>query len=89
MERAVLEIGKRGAKAQGLTSALLDQVATDQRTIRQSILLALPKIAKLPCAECVEKLDLAIRANEGKSALADLVAETVMLRNYFGWAGTK
>lgn len=89
VERAMLELGKRGAKAQGLTTALLDEVATDQRTIRQSILLALPKIAKLPCAECVEKLDLAIKADEGKSARAEFAADTAMLRGYFVWAGTK
>jgi hypothetical protein len=89
VERAMLEIGKRGEKAQGLTTELLDGVATDQRTIRQSILLALPKIAKLPCAECVEKLDLAIKADEGKPARTELAAETAMLRGYFVWAGTK
>lgn len=89
VERAMLELGKRGAQAQGLTTALLDKVATDQRTIREGILFALPKIAKLPCAECVEKLDLAIRADEGRSARTELTAETEMLRNYFAQAGTK
>lgn len=89
VERAVLEIGKRGAKAQELTATLLDQATTEHRLIRQSILLALPKIAKVPCTECVDKLDLAIKAAEGKRTLADLAVETVLLRNYFAWAGTK
>jgi hypothetical protein len=87
IERAMLEIGKQGAKASQLTDALLDAAASDARLIRQSVLLALPKIAPLPCARCEAKLAAAIRAGEGKTALADLTAETMILRNYFSWAG--
>ena len=52
-------------------------------------LLALPKVAKVPCGNCEAKLDAAIRAGEGKSTLGDLNLETTMLRNYFAWAGGK
>ncbi|MGE5187276.1 MAG: hypothetical protein ACM31C_34750 [Acidobacteriota bacterium] len=86
-ERAMLELGKRGARAEGQTAALLDAVAGDDRLIRQSILLALPKIAKLPCDDCIAKLDAAIAAGEGKVTLADLQLETQLLRNFFLWAG--
>lgn len=83
VERAMLEIAKAGDKASGLVETLLDAAKSDVRLIRQSILLALPKIAKSPCASCVTKLDAAIKAGEGKTTLGDLNNETTMLRNYF------
>jgi hypothetical protein len=89
VERAMLELGKAGPKAAGLTDQLLDAAKSDDRLIRQSILLALPKIAKVPCANCEAKLDAAIKAGEGKTTLGDLNLETTMLRNYFAWAGGK
>lgn len=89
IERAMLEIGKQGAKASHLTDALLEAAVSDVRVIRQSVLLALPKIAPLPCARCEAKLAAAIRAGEGKPTLADLNLETMVLRNYFSWAGDK
>jgi hypothetical protein len=89
VERAMLEIGKAGPKAASFTDTLLDAAKTDNRLIRQSILLALPKVAKVPCANCEAKLDAAIKAGEGKTTLGDLNLETTMLRNYFAWAGGK
>jgi hypothetical protein len=87
IERAMLEIGKRGTKAAALTETLLDNAKSDNRLIRQSILLALPKIAAVPCASCEAKLQAALRAGEGKTTLGDLNLETTMMKNYFGWAG--
>ena len=89
VERAMLELGKQGQKAGALTDALLDAAKSDDRLIRQSILLALPKIAKVPCSNCEAKLDEAIKAGAGKTTLGDLNLETTMLRNYFAWAGGK
>lgn len=89
VERAMLEIGKQGHKATELTDTLLDAAKSDVRLVRQSVLLALPKIAKIPCANCEAKLDAAIKAGEGKSTIGDLNLETTMLRNYFSWAGGK
>jgi hypothetical protein len=89
VERAMLEIGKRGTKASALTDKLLDSAKSDSRTIRQSVLLALPKIAAVPCANCEAKLQDAIRAGEGKTTLGNLNLETTMMKNYFGWAGGK
>ncbi len=89
VERAMLELGKMGPKAQSATPALLDGAKTEDRLIRQSILLALPKVAKVPCDTCEAKLDEAIKAGEGKSTLGDLNLETTMLRNYFAYAGGK
>ncbi|CAN5617387.1 hypothetical protein BH11MYX1_BH11MYX1_17440 [soil metagenome] len=89
VERAMLEIGKKGQAASSLTDKLLDSAKTNDRLIRQSIQLALPKIAKVPCANCEQKLDEAVKAGAGQSTLGDLNLETVMLRNYFAWAGGK
>jgi hypothetical protein len=89
VERAMLQIGKRGKQASSLTGTLLDNAKSDNRIIRQSVLLALPKIAQIPCADCEAKLQAAIRAGEGKSALLELNLETTMMKNYFGWAGGK
>jgi hypothetical protein len=89
VERAMLEVGKRGAKASSLTDTLLDSARSDNRLIRQSVLLALPKIAAVPCGNCEAKLQAAIRAGEGKTTLGDLNLETTMMKNYFGWAGGK
>ena len=87
VERAMLELGKLGAGAASETDKLLDAAKSDDHLIRQSILIALPKIAKIPCSNCEQKLDAALRAGEGKSGIQDLQLETQMLRNYFAWAG--
>jgi hypothetical protein len=89
IERAMLELGKMGSKAEGQTEALLDHAKTEDRITRQSVLLALPKLAKLPCQDCADKLDAAIKAGAGKSELGELNTETMVLRNYFVWAGKK
>ncbi|HEY5934155.1 MAG TPA: hypothetical protein VIU61_05965 [Kofleriaceae bacterium] len=90
VERGLLELGKAGPAASSYTEALLDNVAkSENRLIRQSILLALPKIAKVPCNTCEAKLDVAIKSGEGKTTLQELNSETLMLRHYFSWAGGK
>lgn len=89
IERAMLELGKKGSGASQFTELLLDNAKSDNRLIRQSILLALPKIANVPCNSCEAKLDAAIKAGEGKTTLGELNLETTMLRHYFSWAGGK
>jgi hypothetical protein len=97
VERAMLEIGKKGKSANSvkikrengtevdMTDLLLEFVVSDNRIVRQSILLALPKIAKDPCTQCYAKLEAAIKSGQGKVALASLNLETTMLQHYFGW----
>src|SRR5258705_10370741 len=87
IERAMLEVGKKGSAAAEYTSLLFDNVKSDDRLVRQSILLALPKIAKGPCDDCEKKIAAAIKSGEGKTTLAGLQQETTMLRNYFMYAG--
>jgi hypothetical protein len=89
VERAMLELGKMGEKASGQTATLLAHAKAEDRITRQSINLALPKIAPKPCPDCEAKLDDAIKAGQGKSELADLNTETAVLRDYFAWAGKK
>ena len=83
IERSMIELGKRGTQASGHTGLLLDAVISDNRVIRQSILLALPRIAHVPCKACVVKLAAAIKAGEGKTTLGDLDLETQIVRAYF------
>jgi hypothetical protein len=87
IDRAMLELGKSGTQAASHTDVLLAAAKSEVRLIRQAVLLALPKIAKIPCATCEAQLDVAIKAGEGKTTLGDLNVETAMLRNYFAWAG--
>ncbi|MEZ4360712.1 MAG: hypothetical protein R3B48_11065 [Kofleriaceae bacterium] len=87
IERAMIELGKRGTKASAHGPAMLDAVKSDDRIIRQSILLALPKVVKVPCDTCEAKLDEAVKAGKGKTTMVELTLDTEMLRNYFAWAG--
>ncbi len=84
IERALLELGKMGPKAKSAAlEILLYNVSSDDRLVRQSILLTLPKVAGKECAKCGEMLDAAIRAAAGKDALRELNFETQVLRSYF------
>lgn len=82
-ERAMLELAKQGSAASELVPVLLESVGTERRMTREAILLALPRIAKLPCPTCVTRLDAAIAAGDGKPELSGLVIETTIVRNYF------
>jgi hypothetical protein len=85
IERALLELGKMGTAASGpALDILLYNVRSDDRLVRQSILLALPKVAGKDCKTCGAELDAAIKAGEGKDSLRELNFETQVLRSYFG-----
>lgn len=79
VDRAMCELGKQGTAASGYTGALLDAAGNDHKLIREAVLLALPKIAAVPCAECETKLAAAAHGDDR--------VETEILRNYFHWAG--
>jgi hypothetical protein len=93
IERAMLELRKQGAKAQPQLATLLDHEADKatpiDRLIRQSILLAVPRIAPLPCPDCKTKLEAAVAKGAGKQELNELTYETQLLVNYYSWAGSK
>jgi hypothetical protein len=75
VDRAILEIGKQGAKASDLTDALLTASASDAPEIRDAALLALPKVAPAPCPNCITKLDEVVRAAKEPDPPAELVRE--------------
>jgi hypothetical protein len=79
VDRAALELGKRKAVAK--LDAVLDAVASEDRLVREALLILLPKLAPPRCAACVEKLDLAIEAGRSKPYLAALQVETQIVRN--------
>ena len=86
VERALLDVGKRGKAAAAQIPVLLDGVKSKDRQVRQSVLLALPKIAEKSDKTVVAALDAAIKAAQGDTTLADLNAETEVLRSYFSGA---
>jgi hypothetical protein len=79
-DRALLELGKR--KATDQLDAVLAGLASENRFVREAILLVLPKLAPSPCPACITKLDAAIESGVGKTHLAALQIETEVLRNY-------
>lgn len=86
VERGLLDVGKKGPAAKDTIPVLLEGVKSKDRLIRQSVLLALPKVADKNCQECVTKLDEAIKAAQGDTTLTDLNVETEVLRSYFSGA---
>lgn len=87
VDRALLEIRKLGAKARPVTDKLLEKVDSEDRITRQGILLALVKIAELPCEKCVKRLEEVVAEQKEQSTLQSLTVETEAVRNYFLWAG--
>ena len=75
VDRAILEIGKQGAKASDVTDAVLAATASDEPEIRDAALLALPKIAPSQCPSCITKLDEVVRAAKEPDPPAELVRE--------------
>lgn len=82
-ERAMIELAKQGTAASELTPVVLEGLGTASWIVREVILVALPRIAKLPCLTCVTRLDAVIAADGGKSELAALAVEHTIVRNYF------
>jgi HEAT repeat protein len=90
VERALLEIRKLGPKAQGVYKKLLDAkyLGTSERIEREAILLALPRIAPLPCKDCAEAMDKVLDSQASQTTLDLLNKETKIVYHYFLWAGT-
>jgi HEAT repeat protein len=89
-ERALLEIRKLGKKAQPVYKKLIDPkyLGTSERIVREAILLALPRIAPLPCKECAESMDQVMESQSAQTTLDLLNTETKIVYHYFLWAGT-
>lgn len=79
-DRALLELAKRKATPQ--LDAVLAGLASENRYVREAILLALPHLAPSPCPACIAKLDAALEAGRGKPHLAASQIETEVVRNH-------
>jgi hypothetical protein len=86
-ERALLELGRMGDKARGSVDTLLAAVDSKERFVRQAILLALPRVAPLPCTKCADRLNQVIEDQSNETTLDFLTSETRIVYNYFLWAG--
>lgn len=93
VERAVLDLRRQGSAAAAQADTLLkkinDKKFMEDRLIRQAIMLALPRIAKLPCDSCKVELEKLKKAGQGKAELNALNYETDLVISYFTWAGKK
>jgi hypothetical protein len=83
LERALIDVGKLGPKAEAGMPALLKNVEVTDRIIRDGVLLALPKVAKQPCDACATRLNEIIEAQKGQTTLDYLTADTRIVLNYF------
>jgi HEAT repeats len=88
-ERALIEIARLGDKARGLQTELLAKADTTERSVRQGILLALPRVVALPCKACATRLDEIIEKQSKESTLDLLTNETRISYHYFLWADGK
>ena len=86
-ERALLELIKLKDKARPAMSAVMEQVSSTERMVRQGSLLVMVHGAELPCGDCVTKLDEVYERQKDQSTLRQLSMETQVTRNYFLWAG--
>jgi HEAT repeat protein len=86
-ERSLIELAKMGDKATSATDALLAASDVTERFVRQGILLALPRIAPLPCQKCADRLGEVIEAQSSSTTLDFLTNETKIVQHFFLWAG--
>ena len=88
-ERSLLELRKLGKKASDVYKKLLDPkvLGTSERILREGILLALPRIAPLPCKDCAESMEQVMQSQASQTTLDLLNTETKIVYHYFLWAG--
>ncbi len=86
-ERALIELAKMGDRARAQTDALLAAADVTERFVRQGILLALPRIAPLPCPKCADRLNDIIERQSETTTLDLLTGETRIVYHYFLSAG--
>lgn len=87
-ERALIELGKMGEKARAAVPVLLKYLDSSERIVREGILLALPRVAALPCPSCTDRCREVIEGQAKQTTLDQLNAETRVVYHWFMWAGT-
>jgi HEAT repeat protein len=86
-ERALITLTKMGQKAQPVLDQLLAHADSADRIIRQGVLLALPRVAPMPCDKCVARLTDVIEKQKDQTTLDYLTSDTRIVLAYFQWAG--
>jgi hypothetical protein len=89
LERALIEIAKLGPKAAAALPGLLANAEVTDRIIRQGVLLAMARVAKLPCDACATRLAAVVDAQKDQTTLDYLTADTRIVLNYFVATGGK
>jgi hypothetical protein len=87
IDRALVELGKMGKRGRPVLPKLLVHVGSTERLVRQGILLALVRIAEVPCQKCVDRLTEVVESQKDQTTLDYLTADTKIVRNYFLRAG--
>jgi hypothetical protein len=89
-ERSLWELRKLGDKAAGVLDQLLSDavLGTSERIVREGVLLAITRVAPLPCKACQERFDKVLTSQENQTTLDLLTLETRIVYHYFLWAGT-
>ena len=85
-ERSLMEIAKMGPKAAEALPTLLKLADSTDRLVREGVMLALVRVAKIPCNECQTRLDEVIKLQEDQQRLDDLTKDTKVIRDYFAGA---
>ena len=81
-----MEIAKMGPKAAEALPTLLKRADSTDRLVREGVMLALVRVAKIPCNECQARLDEVIKMQEDQQRLDDLTKDTKVIRDYFAGA---
>ena len=87
IERSLIELRKMGKDGAPATDKLLEKVDSEDGITRQGILMALVKIAPLPCDQCVKRFDEVLAKQKDQTTLQRLSVETQAVRGFFLWAG--
>jgi hypothetical protein len=88
-ERAMLELAKMGEKAGSVLDILLEpkNAGSGERFVRLPLLMAITRIATLPCDKCAAALEKVMDAQASQTTMDDLNRETRLVYNWFLWAG--
>lgn len=83
VDRAMIELAKHRPAAPDVVEALLAKVGSSSKSIRDSVMLALPKVAPAPCPKCVAAFDAVLSTTGANPDLAAAEADLRVLRNYY------
>ena len=83
IERACLELGKMGKKANKARDALLKHAGSKTMVVREAVYLALPRIVAAPCEECAQKIEQFMTEQKGDTSLSPHNLEALVMKYFF------